>query len=130
MYDAREMPLDVVSPHSASYGLIRTCGALLLLASVAGCASHPTDSNKPAVEDRIKFRSLAIGGMSIRNWYYLLRDVDPDRHRFRAVVIGLERYTDDEHPDTPPDRIRDLMDLCWNVERLPDASRIARAAAA
>src|SRR5246127_2419707 len=40
MYDAREMPLDVVSPHSASYGLIRTCSALLLLASVAGCASH------------------------------------------------------------------------------------------
>ena len=40
MYDAGEMPLDVVSPRTTSFGLVRTCGALLLLASVAGCASH------------------------------------------------------------------------------------------
>jgi len=40
MYDAFEMPLDVVSPRTTSFGLVRTCGALLLLASVAGCASH------------------------------------------------------------------------------------------
>ena len=40
MYDAGEMPLDVVSPRSASFDLMRTCGALLLLASVAGCANH------------------------------------------------------------------------------------------
>src|SRR5262249_39489259 len=40
MYDAGEMPLDVVSPRTTSFGFVRTCGALLLLASVAGCASH------------------------------------------------------------------------------------------
>jgi len=40
MYDTGEMPLDLVSPRSASVNLIRTCGALLVLASVAGCASH------------------------------------------------------------------------------------------
>ena len=40
MYDANEMPLDLVSPRLASLGFMRTCGALVLLASVAGCASH------------------------------------------------------------------------------------------
>jgi peptidoglycan lytic transglycosylase len=40
MYDASEMPLDVVSPRTTSFGFVRTCGALILLASVAGCASH------------------------------------------------------------------------------------------
>jgi len=40
MYDTGEMRLDLVSPRSASVNLIRTCGALLVLASVAGCASH------------------------------------------------------------------------------------------
>jgi peptidoglycan lytic transglycosylase len=40
MYDACEMPLDVVSPSSASLSFVRTCGVLVLLASVAGCASH------------------------------------------------------------------------------------------
>src|SRR5215468_5160512 len=40
MYDGQEMPLDVVSPRLPSLNLARTCGALILLASVAGCASH------------------------------------------------------------------------------------------
>jgi 2-methylcitrate dehydratase PrpD len=30
----------------------------------------------------------------------------------------------------PADRIRQLMELCWTVERLPDGSQIARAAGA
>ncbi len=29
----------------------------------------------------------------------------------------------------PPDRIRRVMDLCWNIERLADAGEIARAGA-
>ena len=28
----------------------------------------------------------------------------------------------------PPSRTRQLMDLCWKVEELPDAAEIARAA--
>jgi len=40
MYDGGEMPLDVVSPRSASTNFARTCGVLLVVASVAGCASH------------------------------------------------------------------------------------------
>ncbi len=73
----------------------------------------------------ISFWNLAIGGMSTRNWYYLLRDVDPDRNRFRAVVLGLESYHDDDSFDSPPDRIRDLsyslgrlrVSDCWSFAR-------------
>lgn len=71
--------------------------------------------------NRLVFRSLGISGSSIRTLYYLLRDADPDRHRFRAVVIGLERYRDDDSFDDAPDRIRDLsyslgrlrLSDCW-----------------
>jgi rare lipoprotein A len=40
MYDGGEMPLDVVSPRSASVNFARTFGVLLMVASVAGCGSH------------------------------------------------------------------------------------------
>ena len=52
MYDEGEMPLDVVSPRSASMNLARTCGVLLLLASVAGCASHRGASGGGATASR------------------------------------------------------------------------------
>jgi hypothetical protein len=30
----------------------------------------------------------------------------------------------------PSDQTRELIDLCWNIEKLPDASRLAQKAAA
>ncbi len=52
MYDVGEMPLDVVSPRSASITVVRTCGMLLLLATAAGCASHRGASGGGATASR------------------------------------------------------------------------------
>ena len=43
------------------------------------------------------FRAGAIPGSSPRIWYYMLRDMDPDRQAYRAIVFGLDDY-DDEDP--------------------------------
>lgn len=40
--------------------------------------------------------------------------------KFRGLAEGI----------LPPERVRKLMDLCWNVERQPQAADLARAAAA
>jgi hypothetical protein len=57
---------------------------------------------------RITFWNFGIPGMSARNWFYLLRDADPQRNRFRAIVLSLERYADNDSYDNPPDRVWDL----------------------
>jgi hypothetical protein len=61
-----------------------------------------------AVNNRVAFWNFGIPGMSVRNWYYLLRDADPQRNRFRAIVLSLERYADNDSYDNPPDRVWDL----------------------
>ena len=40
------------------------------------------------------------------------------------------KFTDLANGILPPARIRQLMDLCWGVEKLPDVSVIAKTAAA
>ena len=60
------------------------------------------------IQNRLAFRNLSVPGMSLRNWFYLLRDADPARNRFRAIVLTLERYADNDSYDSPPDRIRDI----------------------
>ncbi|HYA18818.1 MAG TPA: hypothetical protein VEF06_15195, partial [Bryobacteraceae bacterium] len=59
-------------------------------------------------KNRITFWNFGIPGMSVRNWFYLLRDADPHRNRFRAIVFSLERYADNDSYDNPPDRVWDL----------------------
>src|SRR5579872_6110030 len=41
-----------------------------------------------------EFVSSAVGGASLRNWYYMVRDLDPDRSRFDVVVLPLRGYAD------------------------------------
>jgi hypothetical protein len=81
-------------------------------------ALHATEESK----GRILFRNVAVGGMSVRNWYFLIRDADRHRKRFKAIVLGLDAYADNEALDSPPDRIGDLnysigrlrLTDCWD----------------
>lgn len=83
-------------------------GEVLVLGDsrVAEGFSAPTAGAEGA--NRLKFWNFGLPGASVRNWYYVLRNADPDRHRFKAIVLSLERYTDDDSADNPPDRIADL----------------------
>lgn len=67
----------------------------------------------------IRFRNMAVPGSTPRVWYYQLRDGDPDRNRFAAVVIGLDRYADEDGAENPADRSIDPNYLAGRL-RLTD----------
>jgi hypothetical protein len=45
------------------------------------------------------FATIAVPGTSPRCWYYMLRDVDPARDRYAAIVLPANRYDDREYED-------------------------------
>ncbi len=64
---------------------------------------------------QIYFWNCGIPGSSPRVWYYILRDADPGRDRFRAIVLALDHFSDEDSFDTAPDR---LIDLNFVIGRL------------
>jgi hypothetical protein len=78
-----------------------------------------------AAGNRIHFWNFGIGGISPRVWYYMLRDGDPTRRRFSAIVMALDRYTDEDGWDSWSDRTIDLNFVigrlrlidCWDFAR-------------
>lgn len=84
-------------------------------APLAGAATH----------DRLKFWNLGIPGLNPRVWYYLIRDADPDRNRFRAIILALDHYTDDDYAYAPfPDRVVDI-NYAAGLVRLTDCPGFA-----
>ena len=43
-----------------------------------------------------EFASIALGGSTPRDWYYMLRGVDPNADRYSAIVIAMNDYEDAE----------------------------------
>ena len=41
-----------------------------------------------------EFLNVAAGGISMRSWYYMVRDLDPDRTRFDVIVLPLPGFSD------------------------------------
>jgi hypothetical protein len=71
------------------------------------------------------FATIAVPGTSPRCWYYMLREVDPDRNRYAAIVLPANRYDDREYEDqadreldirylTPLLRLGDLFEFGWS----------------
>jgi len=69
-----------------------------------------------ATGGRLRFWNLGIPGLNQRSWYYVLRDADPDRNRFRALVLALDHYTDDD--DAFGELSERMTDLSYLVGRL------------
>jgi hypothetical protein len=65
--------------------------------------------------NKIHFWNFGMGGTSPRIWYYVLRDADPTRRRFRAIAIALDHYSDQDEFDSRPNR---LIDLNFIIGRL------------
>jgi len=72
--------------------------------------------------NRLHFWNLGIPGTTPRAWYYFLRDADPGRHRFAAIVFALDQYSDVDLNDDLRDRTSDLnysigrlrLTDCWD----------------
>ncbi len=61
------------------------------------------------------FRSAGCAGSDPRAWYFMLRDLDPDASRYRALVIGTDDYDDE---DTFEDHADDIRALHYVTARL------------
>jgi hypothetical protein len=54
------------------------------------------------------FRNAGVAGSDARAWYYMTRDLDPTARRYRALVIGVDDYDDEDRYFNPNDDIRAL----------------------
>jgi len=81
------------------------------------------DANR-AVGEKIDFWNFGMGGTSPRIWYYVLRDADPTRRRFRAIAIALDHYSDEDEFDSRPNRLIDLNFIIGRL-RLTDCPEFA-----
>ena len=66
-----------------------------------------------------------MAGTDARSWYYMLRDLDPDANRYRALVFGVNDYNDEDQAFEPDDDIRALH-YCIVRLRVGDAIDFAR----
>src|SRR5262245_13567165 len=55
-------------------------------------AYYPRVANELTAQTGFVFRHAGVAGTDARAWYYLLRDLDPTRQRYHAIVLGLDDY--------------------------------------
>jgi hypothetical protein len=106
-------------------GEYRAKGVLICGSSLMAEGFSAKVANSPELARGYQFSNAAVAGTAERCWYYLLRDLDPGRNRYAAIVIGLESYDDrDRHELDPADRIADLHFLAVRL-RLFDVPEFA-----
>ncbi len=63
--------------------------------------------NGPGNKTGLVFRNAGVWGSNPKAWYYLLRELDPHANRYRAVVLGLTNYEDEDlNVDTGEDQVQ------------------------
>jgi len=70
-------------------------------------------------------RTAAAAGSDPRVWYYMLRDLDPTARRYRAIVLGVDDYDDEDRASNPDDGISALH-YCIGRLRWGDTLEFAR----
>jgi hypothetical protein len=71
-------------------------------------AYSPRLSNEVTARTDLVFRHAGVAGTDARSWYYMLRDLDPAANRYRAVVIGVPDFDDEDESFDPADDLRAL----------------------
>ncbi len=98
--------LDWISPDSST-GLFeyrlqaeldrqRDPGKLVVTFGDSRFAYLPRVANQFTSQTGYVFRHAGTAGSSARDWFYILRDLDPTARRYQAVVIGLDDLEDEE----------------------------------
>jgi hypothetical protein len=85
----------------------------------------PKLSNESMPPTGYVLRSAGVAGTGVRDWYYMLRDLDPSANRYRAIVFGMNSYDDEDVAFHPDDDVRSLH---YSIARLrvSDATDFAR----
>jgi len=72
-------------------------------------------ANSIGLDHPYYFANVAVPGATPRCVYYLLRDLDPSRKRYRAIVLTAESYDDIDEEEDLANR---LLDLHYCIVRL------------
>ena len=76
-------------------------------------------ANRMTAETGFTFGSAAVPGLTPRGWYYMLRDLDPGRNRYQAIVFGMANYDDKGEQEDYSIRVLDIRLLAGRL-RLTD----------
>ena len=87
---------------------------LVLGDSQMGEGFSPQLADEAGAQDGWEFFNAAVGGATMRCWYYMARDLDPDRTRFDVIVLPLRGYADVDDTEVRADR----DDLHWVIARI------------
>ncbi|MEO7651479.1 MAG: hypothetical protein ABIZ80_13520, partial [Bryobacteraceae bacterium] len=79
--------LRVQAQHSAN---------LVITVGDSRFAYLPRQANELKAASGLVFRNAGTAGSDPRIWYYMLRDLDPDANRYRALVLGVDSYDEEE----------------------------------
>jgi len=71
----------------------------------------PRYANELLKETGYEYASIALGGATPRDWYYMLRGADPRADQYSAVVVAMEDYDDSEIEEDVSVRAADLYYL-------------------
>jgi hypothetical protein len=88
-------------------------------------AFSPKILDQRGLDKPYHLRTAGLDGSDPRVWYYMLRDLDPTRRRYRAVVLALDDYDDEDRGSNPDNDIHDLHYVIVRL-RLSDAFSFAR----
>jgi hypothetical protein len=88
-------------------------------------AYYPRLANEVMAETSLNFRSAGVAGSMPQAWYYMLRDLDPTARRYRAIMIGINDYDDEDQAyeyDTDL-RVLQLVIIRLRLIDIPDFAR-------
>lgn len=68
---------------------------------------RPKIAHQHAPSSGYRFATIMVPGTTPRVWYYMLREVDPTRDRYAAILIPIDDYDDDDW-ENMADRAADL----------------------
>ena len=71
-----------------------------------GFSAKIANQYKPG--DGYWFVNFGVSGTGDRVWYYLVRDVDPHRNRYAAIVIPIDDYDDPDDYEDVADRASEM----------------------
>ncbi|HYL75552.1 MAG TPA: hypothetical protein VEU96_15170 [Bryobacteraceae bacterium] len=117
----REMRLELARRHDGRKQI------LIVGDSRAQCI-RPRIAEEGLKQRETAFANVAVLGSSVRSWYYLLRELDPEANRYNAVVIGVDSFDDNNHSfrgestaevEMPVAslHVKDLFDYPWTYQR-------------
>lgn len=75
----------------------------------------PRQANQFSSRSGYVFRHAGLPGTDARSWYYMLRDLDPTARRYRAVLVGVNDYDDEDYGYVP---FEDAAPMHYFIARL------------